>query len=102
MRLCHGLLCDRAAAVWMRGKAWCVPCSIKRFGFTSSAPVAEAGRARHNAAPRAAAGGGRRSPALASPAPLPTEDELTEIEGLERYGLVDFEFMLLNALEEMG
>lgn len=38
MRICSGLLCDRKAKVWMRGKAWCIPCSIKRFGIVALPP----------------------------------------------------------------
>jgi hypothetical protein len=84
MRICTGLLCDRTADVWMRGKAWCVPCSIKRFGFTTSAPcVAEA------VAPAAAPD---RWAGVLDTAPVPGplfRDELLDL--LERDGWHDAE-----------
>jgi hypothetical protein len=108
MYLCSSLLCDRTAAVWMRGKPWCVPCSIKRFGFTTSAPcVAEA------VAPVAAPD--RRAGVLdtaSAPGPSSLEDfewilendgwHEAEFDAFTRHGLDrnDLERRLVASLEE--
>lgn len=92
MRICHGLLCDAEADVWMRGKPWCIPCSIKRFGIVA-APVAAPG-----AGPSTVEGLG---PGISrwEPAPLSDYDlyRLLEVNG---WDLLDAEWACVNALGE--
>lgn len=99
MRLCHGLLCDNAATVWMRGKAWCVPCSIKRFGIV--APVREAGSAAASVTRplgESDALGSYPSSGVASPL---FSDDLVAL--LERKGWdeLDLEWELISRLETL-
>jgi hypothetical protein len=98
VRTCTGLLCERTADVWMRGKAWCRPCWIKRFGFATS-PARHGEAVAPEAAPDREAG---VMDALSSaPAPGPFfDDELVAL--LERQGWdeIDLELALISHLEE--
>ena len=83
MRLCSGLLCERTAGVWMRGKPWCTSCCLKRFGVPMS---------RSGAAPAGLGAPVSDSrPPGAEPLPL-TADELQDI--LESDGWHEVEFDL--------
>jgi hypothetical protein len=94
MRLCHGLLCSRTADVWMRGKAWCIPCSIKRFGFRTSA-TRQAEAAAPSVRPQERDSGLAENPfpPAGVPAPL-SDDEVLDI--LERDGWRDIEMDLFT------
>jgi hypothetical protein len=98
MRICHGLLCDNAADVWMRGKAWCIPCSIKRFGFTTSAAsVAEA--VAPEAAPDPVAAGMLTLCSPAAPGPF-FDDPLVALLEQKGWDMFDLELALISALDE--
>ena len=99
MRLCHGLLCDEAADVWMRGKPWCTACAIKRFGIV--APSIS------GAAP---GGGGEpgtsRPPAAAVPTPQPFEPvdlgRLVDQARMENWTITQLEAELIYHGEKLA
>ena len=95
MRLCHGLLCDEAADVWMRGKPWCTACAIKRFGIVAPSVI--------GAAPRGGGTARRLSPVPTSPPQPLYDDPLVALLEEQGWDLLDIELELVSRLEgELG
>ena len=103
MRICHGLLCNRTAAVWMRGKAWCIPCSIKRFGFTE-VRASDTARPQGSGPSEAVPVPGRRastsgSLGAAEPAAPLYDDRLVALLEDRGWDELDLELALITHLE---
>ena len=87
MYTCSHLLCDLTAEVWGRGKPWCRPHYLARFGIVAPTmnhplPGAAQGRASTPA-----------SVGAAEPAPL-TTDELLDILENDGWNAVEFDLFL--------
>jgi hypothetical protein len=102
MRLCQRLLCDETATVWFRGP-WCslhanILGDEPYRAFESRVPPVDPGRA----VGRVSSGMVTTLSSPEAPARIRTEDEFLDLLDERGWGLLDLEYILLDALGEMS
>jgi hypothetical protein len=111
LRLCVGYaFCGNSADLWYKGRAWCGGCAKRRFGRVPFWVADMESRVPRDNPPGDAVGRGVGHPAGSGTAghspvnpstPAPTPDEFLDTLSAKGWDMVDLEWALVDALEDL-